>query len=158
MAKKDKGDEEKSGGGMMKKIIFILPLVLLLVGGAYFFLLAPKASAKTGPTTTIPPISVDFPQITTNLGDGHVLQVQFTFAVSPTVATPTYSAQITTETPQITSAIILATSSWTYNSLLPQTARQQLLSQVVTEVNTVLKAPAKTPIVLGAYYKNFVMQ
>lgn len=155
MEKKEKGKSEeiKPKKKGKKIILLIVPLMIGLVGGAYFFLFAspsPKARAST-----LPPLSINFGSVTTNLSDGHIVQAQLDLSVA---ASPLASASVAAAKSEMTDTVIQAFAGWSYQSLLSPGGRNQFKAQLISSLNTVLASEPGKPKITTIYFTNFIMQ
>lgn len=150
MAKKKKApvDGEEAPKKGKKKIVLLLVLVLLIGGGGagYMFLMpkpkpvsAAELAAKPGPVVVLP-------QITTNLADGHYLQV--TIALQETMAPGTAP-----DVNQVTNTAILYLGSDTMNGLLAPGAKQRAEAGLLALIDKLY--PKK---VSKVYFTQFLMQ
>jgi flagellar FliL protein len=153
MAKKEKAESTEKKGGKKKLIFIILPVLLLAAGGAYFFLLG-GSSAKKTKAVALPPVTVSFPTITTNLSDGHVVQA----AMDLSFKGGTLPANVLAMKTQMTNAIILSFSGWSYSSLLPESGKVQLRTQLISSLNSVLSKAVGKPKITSIYFTSFLMQ
>lgn len=154
MAKKDKAESTEKKGGKKKLIFIILPVLLLAAGGAYFFLLGGSSSSKKTKAVALPAVTVPFPTITTNLSDGHVVQA----AMDLSFKGGTLPANVLAMKTEMTNAIILSFSGWSYSSLLPESGKVQLRSQLIASLNAVLAKAVGKPKITSIYFTSFLMQ
>ncbi len=147
-AKKEKG--KKKG----KKLFLLILVVLLLGGGAGGYLMLSSAKRPQG-KVSLPPVTFSVPQITTNLDDGHLIQVSMILVLDPGDST----ALVRADLDQLENAAILAFGSMSFGQLSPSSGRvaaQQVLANTFNAVLHHGKKPWDT--VTGVEFTNFILQ
>ncbi|NNN11043.1 MAG: flagellar basal body-associated FliL family protein [Acidimicrobiaceae bacterium] len=144
---------EKKKGGKKKLLFIVLPLLLVVAGAAYFLLFS-GGSSKASATVATPPPTYNFSSLTTNLSDGHVLQVGMTFQLSRT-STP---AEVTADLPQVTDIVIQTFAGYTYPYLLNPQSRDIAKQVLLKAINAELARTPKKPKVNAIFFTTFLMQ
>ena len=148
-----KQPEKKKKGGKKKLLFIALPLILVIAGAAYFLLFS-SGSSKASATVVTPLPTYNFATLTTNLSDGHVLQVGMTFQLTRT-STP---AEVTADLPQVTDIVIQTFAGYTYPYLLNPQARDVAKQVLLNAVNAELARTPKKPKVNAIFFTTFLMQ
>lgn len=159
MAKKAKGEKANEGkkGGKGKLIIIVLVLLLGGGGGGYFFLFSGSQSkaAAAAAAAKVPPPMYNYPStLTTNLSDGHLLQVGMTFQLTKASIPSDISAVL----PQVTDAAIQTFGAYTYSQLLAPAGRVQAKQALILALNALLKQKPGKPQVTEIFFTSFLMQ
>ncbi len=150
------GSKSKKKGGKIKILIIAL-LVLMVAGGggfAAFTILSPKPHHKAA---FVPPIVgplVSFPSITTNLSDGHLIQITMSFQL----IVGALPADVSALQQKMTNTAIIDLSAWTYSQLLAPAAKDQLKAQLMTSFNAIVKQATGKNEISNIFITNFLMQ
>ena len=115
-----KAEEQTDDGGKKggkKKLILIILLVVIAAAAGGIGASVLLGGSKPAKTAFVPPKVgpiYDFGQITTNLADGHLIQVSMSFQLGVTDLT----ADVAPLSKSLTSIAINDLSAWTYTQLL----------------------------------------
>ncbi|MDA8197295.1 MAG: flagellar basal body-associated FliL family protein [Actinomycetota bacterium] len=152
----EQSEEGAKKGGKKKLILIVLLVILAAAGGgvgASIFLGGSKPAKAAFVPPKVGPI-YDFGQITTNLADGHLIQVSMSFQLGVN----DLSADVSPLTKSLTSIAINDLSGWTYTQLLSVTAKQELAKELIKDFNKVIKVATGKNEITGIYYTSFIMQ
>ncbi|MDA8277638.1 MAG: flagellar basal body-associated FliL family protein [Actinomycetota bacterium] len=155
-----KAEEQTEGGpkkGGKKKIILIVLLVLVAAAGGGVGASILMGGSKPAKAAFVPPKVgpvYDFGQITTNLADGHLIQVSMSLQLGVNDLT----ADISPLSKSLTSIAINDLSGWTYTQLLSVAAKQDLAKELIKDFNKTIKVATGKNEITGIYYTNFIMQ
>ena len=148
-----KGKKEK-GKKKGKKLLLLLLLALLLTGGGGGYLLlssAKRPASKVPP----PPVTYSMPQLTTNLDDGHLIQVSMILILQPGDST----AVLRGDLDKLENAAILAFGSMSFGQLSPSVGRLGAQQTLASTFNTVLHRGRKPwDTVTGVEFTSFILQ
>lgn len=139
------------------KLLIVVFLILLLAGGGGYTalkLLTPKPHHKTA---FVPPVVgplMSFPSITTNLSDGHLIQLTISFQLT----VGSLPADLSPLQQKMTDAAILDLSTWTYPQLLIPSAKDQLKRQLLASFNAIVKVATSKDEIAKVFITNFLMQ
>ena len=155
-----KAEEQTDDGGKKggkKKLILIILLVVIAAAAGGIGASVLLGGSKPAKTAFVPPKVgpiYDFGQITTNLADGHLIQVSMSFQLGVTDLT----ADVAPLSKSLTSIAINDLSAWTYTQLLSVSAKQELAKELIKDFNKVIKVATGKNEITGIYYTNFIMQ
>lgn len=143
-----------------KKIVIVLAAFVLLLAAvaAGYFLLGPslfggkkQASAIAKP---VPGPTFALPQATTNLSDGHLIQVSVTLQLAPgSVTTGLASIE-----PQLQNAELQTLNSFSYSQLLSTSGWGLLVNHLVGSLSPVVGNASATPKLQTVYITDRVIQ
>jgi flagellar protein FliL len=153
MAKKKTAAETEEGAPKKsKKLLFVVALVVILgVGGFGYMTMTKKASAtaKTGPTTTVPGQILEESSLTVNLRDNHYLQFTAALEVAPGKS---YSVLVTDQ-PIVLDILNTQAEAMTETQLLQPGGAAQLKANIVRALGQDWPG-----LVVGVFFEQFVMQ
>ncbi|MHB8189193.1 MAG: flagellar basal body-associated FliL family protein [Ferrimicrobium sp.] len=149
-------EKEKKKGGKKKLLLVALVIVLAGAVGGYFFLF----SAKKTPNHKAPKLIVvgpnfNIPQLTTNLADGHIVQVSMTLELAAGDTTQ----EVIADEAKLEDTAILVFGSMTYSQLLPTSGRTAAEMTLASQFNQVL-ATGNPPhdSIVNVYFTSFIVQ
>jgi flagellar FliL protein len=161
-AQRRENDAAPAEGGKRKgkgKLLLLVLLILVLLGGggaaAYVFVLKGhvRSTVHHGPPPPGPTFTL--PQLTTNLDDGHIVQVTMVLEL----ASGDTTAEVSHDLNALNNAAILTFGQVGYSSLLPTQGRVQAASELESAFNQVLGAgPAPHDRVVGIEFTSFIVQ
>lgn len=141
-----------------KRLLLILIIVLVLAGGgggAYEFLLAPHPAAKRHHGPPPPGPTYTFPQLTTNLDDGHIVQLSMVLQL----ASGDTTTEVSHDLAELNNAAILTFGQMSYEQLLPTAGREAAASALEGAFNQVLARGASPhDEVVGIEFTSFIVQ
>jgi flagellar FliL protein len=152
---KDKAGKAKSKEGKKskKKLVILIAVVAILVAAAVSYFLF-FSGAKTKKPVPIP-VDYSFPQLTTNLDDGHIVQVDMTLVLKPGDLT----AEVNRDLPKLQNAAILTFGQMSFSQLSPTSGRLLAESQLTDVFNSVLHSgPKPWDTVLTVEFTSFIIQ
>lgn|GEM_PF-3162212 len=155
--KAQQAEEAPSTKRSKGKLLVVLVLVVLLAGGAaaYVLLLRPKPTQRAHRSAPPPGPTYTMPQLTTNLDDGHIVQLTMVLQLAPGDTTTEVSHDLI----KLENAAILTFGQLGYSNLLPTTGREQAASSLAAAFNQVLaQGPAPHDKVVDIEFSSFIVQ
>lgn len=143
--------------GSKKKLILIILLVVLAAGGGGFGALTFLGSSKPHKAAFVPPKVgpiYGFGTITTNLSDGHLIQL----GMSLQLGVKDLTTAITPLNKDMTDVVITDLSGWTYAQLLSPIAKLTLKKQLILDLNKIVKVATGKNEITDIYFTSFIMQ
>lgn len=152
--KKGKGKKAEGEGGKKKLPIKpILAVVLLLVVG--YVVKGKVMKPHYGPGVPVPlGATVDLGQITTNLSDGHLAQVDVVLQLTK----PANSKLVTKDEPQFTGDVVADLGRDTYVGLLAPAGRAGLEAELLHQFQATLGLSEGAQQVQSVFFTSFVLQ
>lgn len=140
-----------------KLLMIVVPLVLLLAAAGYFVglpMLRGKHHGSAHAAVLTPGPVVDLPQITTNLADGHIIQIGLAMQLSSkSLATGIPAVQ-----PKLVNTVLATLGTFTYPQLLLPAGRLQAQQQLEAKMAPVVASAKGSPQLQTVYFTSFVIQ
>ncbi|MDA8391743.1 MAG: flagellar basal body-associated FliL family protein [Actinomycetota bacterium] len=141
-----------------KKLLMILvPVVLVLAVAGYFVglpMLVGKHPAHAHAVALPPGPVVDLPQITTNLADGHIIQIGLAMQLS-SKSLPT---GIPAVQPRLVNTVLATLGTFTYPQLLAPAGRLQAQQLLEAKMAPLVASAKGSPQLQTVYFTSFVIQ
>ena len=140
-----------------KLLMIVVPLVLLLAVAGYFVglpMLKGKQHGRARAVALPPGPVVDLPQITTNLADGHIIQIGLAMQLS----SQSKPAGIPDIQPRLINAALATLGTFTYPQLLLPAGRQQVQQQLEAKMAPLVASAKGSPRLQTVYFTSFVIQ
>lgn len=163
----DGAEAAEAGGGMMKKIVLIVGALALLGGGVFAGMtfmggdepvdgeeLAENTEPDAAPPiyqSLHPPLIVNFKD---SVGDAHYMQI----TMEAMARDQDVINSVRDHTPVIRNALILLFSSAIYEEVVTLEGKKKLLSDGLTEIQTVMTEQIGEPGVEALYFTALVIQ
>lgn len=150
------GDEASPTAKKSRKKLIVIVVVLLVVvaGGVYESGMLGKQKPKAAAVVVTPGPVVSLPQLTTNLSDGHLVQLSLAAQLAPGQKSTAVKASV----PRIENLMLSIYSRYSYSQLLDDAGRTRAADEVLQGMRKILGATKANPIVSAVYYTSFVMQ
>lgn len=152
--KKGKGNKADGEGGKKKLPIKAILAVVLLLGVGYV-VKGKVMKPHYGPGVAVPlGATVDLGQITTNLSDGHLAQVDVVLQLTK----PANSKLVTKDEPQFTGDVVADLGHDTYVGLLSPAGRAGLEAELLHQFQAALGLSEGAQQVQSVFFTSFVLQ
>ncbi len=140
-----------------RKLLLVLVLFILAVGAAgvaykmKLLPIKPHAGAKVPPP---PGPVVALPQVTTNLSDGHIIQIDLSIQLESGAS----SSLLKGDNPKLENLIISTLGQWSFSQLLPASGRAEMEAELQARIIALLGDWDGHALVTRVYTTGLLMQ